>query len=92
MVTAGCVGNLPFVENADIHYAQSGIFTPSDIAFARDGIAEEASPNLETVLIHDLDTELLRRHKRQGTVQNWNNRRTDIYKVSWKDEQGSHET
>jgi predicted amidohydrolase/GNAT superfamily N-acetyltransferase len=92
VVTAGCVGNLPFVENADIHYAQSGIFTPSDIAFARDGIAEEASPNLETVLIHDLDTELLRRHKRQGTVQNWNNRRTDIYKVSWKDEQGSHET
>ncbi|MCB9709223.1 MAG: carbon-nitrogen hydrolase family protein [Myxococcales bacterium] len=92
VVTAGCVGNLPFVENADIHYAQSGIFTPSDIAFARDGIAEEASPNLETVLIHDLDTELLRRHKRQGTVQNWNNRRHDIYRVAWKDAHGTRET
>ena len=37
---AGCVGNLPFVENADIHYAQSGIFTPADIPFA----ARRASP------------------------------------------------
>jgi predicted amidohydrolase len=34
---AGCTGNLPFVQNADIHYAQSGILSPSDICFSRDG-------------------------------------------------------
>ena len=85
VVTSGCVGNLPFVENADIHYAQSGIFTPSDIPFARDGIAQEAPPNLETVLLHDLDTEQLRRARRAGTVQNWNDRRTDCYKVRWQE-------
>ena len=85
VVTAGCVGNLPFVENADIHYAQSGIFTPSDIGFARDGIASEASANIETVLVHELDTEQLRRHRRMGTVQNWNDRRRDLYRVVWKD-------
>lgn len=38
---AGCTGNLPFVDNADIHYAQSGIYTPADISFARDAVASE---------------------------------------------------
>lgn len=83
VVTSGCVGNLPGVENADIHYAQSGIFTPSDIAFSRDGIAAEAHPNIETVLIHDLDLQLLRRARRSGTVRNWADRRTDLYRVEW---------
>lgn len=87
-VTAGCVGNLPFVENADVHYAQSAVLTPSDVAFARDGVAVEAEPNLETVLPHDLDLETLRRHRRRGTVQNWNDRRTDLYQVIWKPGEG----
>lgn len=83
VVTAGCVGNLPFVENADTHYAQSGVYTPLDTCFARDGIAAEASANLETVLVHELDTELLRRHRRRGTTRNWKDRRTDLYSVRW---------
>jgi predicted amidohydrolase/ribosomal protein S18 acetylase RimI-like enzyme len=84
---SGCTGNLPFVENADIHYAQSGIFTPSDVEFARDGIAAECNPNVETVLIHDLDFEQLRRHKESGSVQNWNDRRLELYQVVY-DEHG----
>lgn len=83
-VTAGCVGNLPMVENTDVHYAQSAVLTPSDIPFARDGIAAEVSPDVETVLVHDVDLEVLRRHRTRGTTQNWNNRRTDLYGVSWK--------
>ncbi|MCB9781328.1 MAG: GNAT family N-acetyltransferase [Alphaproteobacteria bacterium] len=82
-VTSGCVGNLPFVENADTHYARSAVLTPSDLAFARDGIAIEAESDVETVLAHDLDLEALRRHRRTGTVQNWNDRRTDLYRVRW---------
>ena len=54
VATSGCTGNLPFVENADIHYAQSGIYTPADVAFARDAVAAECNPNVETVIIHDL--------------------------------------
>ncbi len=91
VVTAGCVGNLPFVENADVHYAQSAVLTPSDLPFARDGLAIEAEPNLETVLAHDLDLEALRRHKRQGTVQNWNDRRRDLYRVQWKGSDGERD-
>lgn len=84
VVNAGCVGNLPLVENADTHYAQSGIFTPSDIPFARDGVAVEAEPNVETVLFQDVDLQLLRRSRRSGTVRNWHDRRTDLYKVVYK--------
>lgn len=81
---AGTVGNLPQVENMDIQYAQSGIFTPSDLMFARDGIAAECSPNVETVVIHDVDLEVLDRSRRSGTVRNWNDRRRDLYEVRYK--------
>lgn len=40
----GNVGNLPDVANMDIQYGQAAVLTPSDFAFARDGIAAEAAP------------------------------------------------
>lgn len=85
VATAGCVGTLPMVENADVHYAQSGVFTPCDVPFARDGIAALASENIETVVVQDVDLELLSLHRRRGTTLNWRDRRTDLYKVTWKD-------
>lgn len=91
-VVSGCTGNLPFVENADVHYAQSGIFTPQDVPFARDGVAAECTPNIETLVVRDVDIEKLRRHRLRGTVQNWNDRRTDLYRVVFdKDADGKHE-
>ncbi|MDZ7779864.1 MAG: bifunctional GNAT family N-acetyltransferase/carbon-nitrogen hydrolase family protein [Gemmatimonadota bacterium] len=80
---AGCTGNLPFVDNADVHYAQSAIFTPLDFSFARDGIAAESTPNVETLVIADLDLELLRRHRYSGTVQPWTDRRADLFSIRW---------
>ncbi len=88
---SGCTGNLPFVENADIHYAQSGIFTPADAEFARDAVAAECNPNVETVIIHDLDFEQLRRHRESGTVQNWNDRRRDLYQVLYREGERKYE-
>ncbi|MDF1612550.1 carbon-nitrogen hydrolase family protein [Stygiobacter electus] len=81
VVIAGSVGNLPQVENLDIQYAQSAIFTPSDIPFTRDAIQSEATPNVETVIIDDVDLELLKKHKQSGSVLNWKDRRIDIYEV-----------
>ena len=81
VAVSGCTGNLPFVENADLHYAQSAVFTPADAEFARDAIGAESQANIETMIIHDVDVELLRRHKHHGDVQNWNDRRRDLYKV-----------
>ncbi len=82
---AGCTGNLPFVDNADIHYAQSGIYTPADISFARDAVASETTPNVETLIVHDVDVELLRRHRVSGTVRNWGDRRRELYSVRYRD-------
>lgn len=81
---AGNVGNLPFVENMDIQYGQSGIYTPSDFMFSRDAIAAECTPNVETVVIHDVDLELLKRHRSQGSTLNWFDRRQDLYDVILK--------
>ncbi len=78
---AGNVGNLPFVENLDINYAQSGIYTPSDFGFSRDGVAGECTPNTETVVVADVDLEVLKRHRKRGTVLNLQDRRLDLYKV-----------
>ncbi|MGB5221801.1 MAG: bifunctional GNAT family N-acetyltransferase/carbon-nitrogen hydrolase family protein [Polyangiales bacterium] len=84
VVMAGAVGNLPQVEGADIHYGQASILTPSDIQFARDGIASEGTPNAETMIVHDLDLGLLRRTEGTGTVRTWPDRRKDLYAVIHK--------
>lgn len=83
-VIAGTVGNLPQTENMDIQYAQSAIFAPSDFEFARDGIVGECSPNLEMVVIGDVDLEVLRRQRQSGTVRQLKDRRHDIYKINYK--------
>lgn len=80
-VIAGTVGNLTHVENMDIQYAQSAIFTPSDFSFPRDGIMAECTPNLEMVIVGDVDLELLKRSRKSGTVTLLKNRRTDLYKL-----------
>lgn len=82
VVTSGACGNLPMVAGADIHYAKSAILTPSDIPFARDGVAAEATPNVETMLVHDLDLVQLRRTERTGTVRPWLDRRKDLYAIT----------
>lgn len=83
VVTAGTCGNLPAVENMDVQYAQSAVFTPSDFSFPRDGVAAEANPNVEMVVIADLDLELLRRHHRRGSVRQLQDRRKDLYSLTF---------
>ncbi|WP_168121525.1 bifunctional GNAT family N-acetyltransferase/carbon-nitrogen hydrolase family protein [Paenibacillus sp. HB172176] len=83
-VTAGTVGNLTHVDNVDIQYAQSGIYTPADPLFPRDGIAGECSENTETVIMAEVDIETLQRYRKSGEVLNFRDRRTDIYQISTK--------
>jgi predicted amidohydrolase len=84
-VIAGTVGNLTEAENMDIQYAQSAIFTPSDFGFPRDGIVAECTPNIEMVIVGDLDLEILRRSRSTGSVMQFNNRRTDLYEITVKE-------
>ncbi|HKJ44257.1 MAG TPA: bifunctional GNAT family N-acetyltransferase/carbon-nitrogen hydrolase family protein [Balneolales bacterium] len=84
---AGTVGNIPSVENMDIQYAQSAIFTPSDFPFSRDGVASISEANTEMVVIADVDLELLRRARHFGTVTPLKDRRTDLYEINYKNEE-----
>jgi len=81
---AGNVGNLPDVVNMDVQYAQSAIFTPSDLVYARDGIAAETTPNIEGVVIHDVDIEALKPNRTSGATHNWDDRRSDLYKIVYQ--------
>jgi predicted amidohydrolase/ribosomal protein S18 acetylase RimI-like enzyme len=84
---SGSVGNLPKVENMDIQYSQSAVFTPSDFAFPHDAIAAEATPNTEMTLMVDLDLDLLKELRQQGSVRNLQSRRKELYEVIWKMEE-----
>ncbi|MEZ4549730.1 MAG: nitrilase-related carbon-nitrogen hydrolase [Desulfobacterales bacterium] len=75
---SGIVGNLPKVENMDIQYSQSAVFTPSDFAFPHDAIAAEATPNTEMTLMVDLDLDLLKELHQQGSVRNLESRRKEL--------------
>jgi predicted amidohydrolase/GNAT superfamily N-acetyltransferase len=83
VVATGSVGNLPNVDNMDIQYSQSAIFTPSDFAFPHDAVAAEATPNTEMSLIADLDLTKLTELRQQGSVRNARDRRRDLYRVQW---------
>lgn len=84
VVMSGNVGNLPNVSNMDIQYAQSCILTPCDFPFARDGIAADTTPNVETVAIADLRPEILITARNSGTVKNLRDRRHDLYHIQWR--------
>jgi predicted amidohydrolase len=80
----GNVGSLPEVENVDIQYSQTAVFSPSDFAFPHDGIMAEATPNTETTLVVDVDLDLLKDLRSEGSVRNFHDRRLDLYEVVWK--------
>jgi|TARA_R110002096_G_scaffold168798_7_gene340077 predicted amidohydrolase/GNAT superfamily N-acetyltransferase len=83
VVIAGSVGNLPKVDGADIQYAQSAVFSPSDFSFPHDAIMAETTPNTEMTLIVDLDLEKLNKLQNEGSVRNYLDRRRDLYKINW---------
>ncbi len=83
VATAGCVGNLPKVNNMDIQYAQSAIFTPSDFSFPTNSIKAEATPNTEMTIIADVDLSMLKELHNHGSVHTLKDRRKDLYDLNW---------
>ena len=81
---AGSVGNLPKVQNMDIQYAQSAVFTPCDFAFPYDGRRAEATPNSEMILVADVDLNQLNELHTYGSVRNLRDRRKDLYELKFK--------
>jgi predicted amidohydrolase/ribosomal protein S18 acetylase RimI-like enzyme len=81
---AGGVGNLPKVNNMDIQYAQSAVFSPSDFAFPTNAIVSEATPNTEMTVIADVNLDLLKELHANGSVRNLKDRRLDLYSLKWR--------
>jgi len=89
VVIAGSIGNLPKVDNVDIQYGQTAVFSPSDFAFPHDAIMAETTPNTEMTLIVDVDLEKLQELQNDGSVRNYLDRRRDLYRVEWIGEESS---
>jgi predicted amidohydrolase len=68
VIQASTVGSLPMVPAVSLNYGQAAIYTPSDFAFARDGILAEGIPNQETMLVADLNLETIVAGREEGTV------------------------
>lgn len=68
VVQSSTVGSLPSVPAVFLNYGQACILTPSDFPFARDGILAEGQPNLETMVIAELNLVSIRKSRETGTV------------------------
>jgi len=80
---AGSVGNLPSVDNLDVQYAQSAVFSPSDFSFPHDAVLSETTPNTEMLMFSDLDLDRLKLLRNEGSVTNLKDRRKDLYQINW---------
>lgn len=81
VVISGNVGNFPTIRSYLINYGQSAIFTPSDFSFPLEAKVGEAEPNIETVVISDLDLTSLQQQKELGTVWPLFDIRSDLYEL-----------
>lgn len=79
MAIGGSVGNIPRVDNVDIQYAQSAVFSPFDIYFPHDATLTEASAKTEMIIFADVDLTKLKQLNTEGEVTNLRHRRLDLY-------------
>ena len=68
VIHASTVGSLPMVPAVSLNYGQAAVYTPSDFAFARDGILAEGIPNQETMVIAELNLSTIAEGRQSGTV------------------------
>ena len=68
VIHSGTVGSLPMVPAVSLNYGQASILTPSDFAFSRDGILAEGVANQESMVIGELDLDIIKESRESGTV------------------------
>lgn len=78
---AGCVGYLPEVGAVEFQYGESAVFTPSDYAFPTGSIKSILPANVESIIVSDVNLELLNQLHHHGSVRNLKDRRKDLYQL-----------
>ncbi len=68
VILSPTVGSLPMVPAVSLNYGQAAVLTPSDFAFARDGILAEGTPNQEMMVIGELNLKTIMEARTTGTV------------------------
>ena len=81
VAVTGTVGNLA-VEGLGLHFGQAAVITPSDFPFARDGISAEGVPNMEQIVIADVDLAKLVSNRVNGTTIPLYDKRVAVYENS----------
>jgi predicted amidohydrolase len=84
VVLAGSVGEMNDTDVTDVQYAQSAVFSPSDIPFPERAIVAEAESHRAMLLLADLDLAKLDVLRREGAVQNRKDQRGDLYQINWR--------
>lgn len=80
VVTSGNVGT---IHNRGylLNYAESAIYTPSDFGFPPHAEAGRADPNVETMIVGDLDLGSLSQLRDTGSTRPLLERRKDLYEI-----------
>lgn len=69
VVQSSTVDSLPMLPAVSLNYGQAATFTPSDFAFARDGVLAEGVPNQESMVMADVDPRTIDELWDSGTVR-----------------------
>jgi predicted amidohydrolase len=62
------VGSLPTVPAVSLNYGMAAIYCPSDYAFPRDGILAEGTINQESMIVGEININLIEESRKNGTV------------------------
>lgn len=68
VVHSPTVGSLPTVPAVSLNYGMAAIYCPSDYAFSRDGLIAEGAVNQESMIVGELNLELIDQTRKTGTV------------------------
>jgi len=68
VIHSATVGSLPQVPAVSLNYGQAAILNPCDFSFSRDGILSEGVPNQESMVIGEINLNLIDESRTRGTV------------------------
>lgn len=80
VVLSGNAGSMQ-TRNYLLNYARSAVLTPSDFGFPDQAVIAEADPNIETVVVADLDLSALSQYRLDGSVRPLHDLRPDLYET-----------
>lgn len=81
---AGSVGAVAGNEAIDSQYAQSAVFSPSDLPFPEQAVLAEAPADAEMSIMAEVELDKLQSLRLKGRVQIGRDRRHDLYRIEWQ--------